>query len=421
VAFVEDEVRPVSACSPFSSGKREPAAADLPIRCPALAWRSSGANRLDGNFSNDQHGPATPMGGRIVDVLISNRKTQPVASWLGTLRPLRSRGDGECGSVAKDGLCAPALAPWCRRDCHRLRPTTTLKRCWWGSKAMVANLRGAVEGRILLAMSGPGWLMTFLIACAGPGTLAGIRINCMPAEHGWRGRKAVTSPAPTRPRSRARRPCGRQRTHTTPVIRAEEALFRGERPKVTVNQHGDYDRHLGKGGSPWSSLPETGMRTLLIYHGIPKTFWSLRKDPRARQSCKGVLRPGHGHRGGPCCPSTGVSSSLIRNVRRSPEGRVEAWAELGDHFPGFDRAEADMAVQMAKAKQRGLRCRWAGVRPAPPPMLLELDLADFKDPGTKANTLPLFIERSRGGNQGPLQLEGESPMSPARDSRFDPS
>jgi radical SAM superfamily enzyme YgiQ (UPF0313 family) len=114
-----------------------------------------------------------------------------------------------------------------------------------------------------------------------------------------------------------------------------------------------------------------------------------------------------------------------RNVSEVQEADW-AWAELVI-ISGMIVPKADMAVQIAAAKRRGLPVAVGGPFASSTPDAPELDLADFKILDEGEITLPLLHRGDRTGRTpGPLQLQWREarchrhagpPLRPARARR----
>jgi len=149
------------------------------------------------------------------------------------------------------------------------------------------------------------------------------------------------------------------------------------------------------------------MRTLLIYPEFPKTFWSYEKILELVN--RKVLLPPLGMvTVAALLPQHWEFKLADRNVREVTEAEWN-WAELVI-ISGMIVQKADMAVQMAKAKQRGLPVAVGGPFASSTPDAPELDLADFKILDEGEITLPLFIEAiEKGETKGRFSSEGEKP------------
>ena len=149
------------------------------------------------------------------------------------------------------------------------------------------------------------------------------------------------------------------------------------------------------------------MRTLFIYPEFPKTFWSYEKILELVN--RKVLLPPLGMvTVAALLPQTWEMKLVDRNVREVTESEWN-WAELVA-ISGMIVQKADMAAQIAKAKQRGLPVAVGGPFASSTPDAPELQLADFKVLDEGEITLPMFIEAiERGDRQGRFSSEGEKP------------
>jgi radical SAM superfamily enzyme YgiQ (UPF0313 family) len=149
------------------------------------------------------------------------------------------------------------------------------------------------------------------------------------------------------------------------------------------------------------------MRALLIYPEFPKTFWSYEKILELVN--RKVLLPPLGMvTVAALLPQHWEFKLADRNVREVTESEWN-WAELVI-ISGMIVQKADMAAQIAKAKQRGLPVAVGGPFASSTPDAPELDLADFKVLDEGEITLPLFIEAiERGDSQGRFSSNGEKP------------
>ncbi|MCP9775286.1 B12-binding domain-containing radical SAM protein [Cyanobium sp. WAJ14-Wanaka] len=149
------------------------------------------------------------------------------------------------------------------------------------------------------------------------------------------------------------------------------------------------------------------MRTLFIYPEFPKTFWSYEKilDLINRK----VLLPPLGLvTVAALMPQSWEMKLVDRNVREVLEEEW-AWAELVV-ISGMIVQKADMAVQIAKAKEKGIPVAVGGPFASSTPDAPELDLVDFKVLDEGEITLPLFIEAlESGAQQGRFSSEGVKP------------
>jgi radical SAM superfamily enzyme YgiQ (UPF0313 family) len=149
------------------------------------------------------------------------------------------------------------------------------------------------------------------------------------------------------------------------------------------------------------------MRTLLIYPEFPKTFWSYEKILELVN--RKVLLPPLGMvTVAALLPQRWEMKLVDRNVREVTEAEWD-WAELVV-ISGMIVQKADMAEQIARAKQRGLPVAVGGPFASSTPDAPELNLADFKVLDEGEITLPLFIEAiERGEQQGRFSANGEKP------------
>jgi radical SAM superfamily enzyme YgiQ (UPF0313 family) len=139
------------------------------------------------------------------------------------------------------------------------------------------------------------------------------------------------------------------------------------------------------------------MRTLFIYPEFPKTFWSYEKILELVN--RKVLLPPLGMvTVAALLPQHWEMKLVDRNVREVSEDEW-AWAELVV-ISGMIVQKADMAVQIAKAKERGLPVAVGGPFASSTPDAPELELADFKVLDEGEITLPMFIEAIERGEQG---------------------
>ncbi|MCT0208833.1 B12-binding domain-containing radical SAM protein [Synechococcus sp. CS-1332] len=149
------------------------------------------------------------------------------------------------------------------------------------------------------------------------------------------------------------------------------------------------------------------MRTLFIYPEFPKTFWSYEKILELVN--RKVLLPPLGMvTVAALLPQTWEMKLVDRNVREVTEAEWN-WAELVV-ISGMIVQKADMAAQIARAKQRGLPVAVGGPFASSTPDAPELQLADFKVLDEGEITLPMFIEAiERGDSQGRFSADGEKP------------
>ena len=149
------------------------------------------------------------------------------------------------------------------------------------------------------------------------------------------------------------------------------------------------------------------MRTLFVYPEFPKTFWSYEKILELVN--RKVLLPPLGM----CTvaallPQDWEMKLVDRNVREVTEEEW-SWAELVI-ISGMIVQKDDMAVQIGKAKQRGLPVAIGGPFASSTPDAPELDLADFKILDEGEITLPMFLEAlKRGDTKGRFTSEGDKP------------
>jgi radical SAM superfamily enzyme YgiQ (UPF0313 family) len=131
------------------------------------------------------------------------------------------------------------------------------------------------------------------------------------------------------------------------------------------------------------------MRTLFLYPEFPKTFWSYEKILELVN--RKVLLPPLGLvTVAALLPQDWEMRLVDRNVREVTEEEW-AWAELVV-ISGMIVQKADMAVQIARAKSRGLPVAVGGPFASSTPDAPELQLADFKILDEGEITLPLFVE-----------------------------
>ena len=149
------------------------------------------------------------------------------------------------------------------------------------------------------------------------------------------------------------------------------------------------------------------MRTLFIYPEFPKTFWSYEKILELVN--RKVLLPPLGMvTVAALLPQDWEMKLVDRNVREVTEEEW-AWAELVI-ISGMIVQKDDMAVQIGKAKARGLPVAVGGPFASSTPDAPELDLADFKVLDEGEITLPMFIEAlARGEQGGRFSAEGDKP------------
>ena len=149
------------------------------------------------------------------------------------------------------------------------------------------------------------------------------------------------------------------------------------------------------------------MRTLLIYPEFPKTFWSYEKILELVN--RKVLLPPLGLvTVAALLPQSWEMKLVDRNVREVTEAEWD-WAELVV-ISGMIVQKADMAVQIARAKERGLPVAVGGPFASSTPDAPEISLADFKVLDEGEITLPLFIAAiERGESAGRFSSNGEKP------------
>ena len=149
------------------------------------------------------------------------------------------------------------------------------------------------------------------------------------------------------------------------------------------------------------------MRTLFIYPEFPKTFWSYEKILELVN--RKVLLPPLGMVNvAALLPQQWDMKLVDRNVREVTDAEWD-WAELVI-ISGMIVQKDDMAVQISRAKQRGLPVAVGGPFASSTPDAPELELADFKVLDEGEITLPLFIEAiERGERSGRFSAEGDKP------------
>ena len=149
------------------------------------------------------------------------------------------------------------------------------------------------------------------------------------------------------------------------------------------------------------------MRTLFVYPEFPKTFWSYEKILELVN--RKVLLPPLGLvTVAALLPQQWQMKLVDRNVREVTEDEWN-WAELVV-ISGMIVQKSDMAVQIAKAKERGLPVAVGGPFASSTPDAPELNLADFKVLDEGEITLPMFIEAiERGDTNGRFSSNGEKP------------
>ena len=149
------------------------------------------------------------------------------------------------------------------------------------------------------------------------------------------------------------------------------------------------------------------MNTLFIYPEFPKTFWSYEKILELVN--RKVLLPPLGMvTVAALLPQHWPMKLVDRNVEEVSEADWD-WAELVV-ISGMIVQKADMAVQIAKAKERGLPVAVGGPFASSTPDAPELGLADFKVLDEGEITLPMFIEAiEKGEAGGRFSANGEKP------------
>ena len=149
------------------------------------------------------------------------------------------------------------------------------------------------------------------------------------------------------------------------------------------------------------------MRTLFIYPEFPKTFWSYEKILELVN--RKVLLPPLGLvTVAALLPQEWEMKLVDRNVREVTDEEWN-WAELVI-ISGMIVQKDDMAVQINKAKQRGLPVAVGGPFASSTPDAPELDLADFKILDEGEITLPMFLDAlERGETGGRFTAEGDKP------------
>ena len=149
------------------------------------------------------------------------------------------------------------------------------------------------------------------------------------------------------------------------------------------------------------------MRTLFVYPEFPKTFWSYEKILELVN--RKVLLPPLGMvTVAALLPQQWEMKLVDRNVREVTEEEWN-WAELVI-ISGMIVQKDDMALQISKAKQRGLPVAIGGPFASSTPDAPELDLADFKILDEGEITLPMFLDAlERGETSGRFTAEGDKP------------
>ena len=149
------------------------------------------------------------------------------------------------------------------------------------------------------------------------------------------------------------------------------------------------------------------MRTLFVYPEFPKTFWSYEKileliDRKVLLPPLGLVTVAA------LLPQHWEMKLVDRNVREVTPAEWD-WAELVV-ISGMIVQKADMAVQVSKAKERGIPVAVGGPFASSTPDAPELDLADFKILDEGEITLPMFIEAlERGDTTGRFSSDGVKP------------
>ena len=149
------------------------------------------------------------------------------------------------------------------------------------------------------------------------------------------------------------------------------------------------------------------MRALFVYPEFPKTFWSYEKILELVN--RKVLLPPLGMvTVAALLPQSWEMKLVDRNVREVTEEEWN-WAELVI-ISGIIVQKDDLAVQISRAKQRGLPVAVGGPFASSTPDAPELDLADFKILDEGEITLPMFLEAlERGQTSGRFTAEGDKP------------
>ena len=149
------------------------------------------------------------------------------------------------------------------------------------------------------------------------------------------------------------------------------------------------------------------MRTLFIYPEFPKTFWSYEKILELVN--RKVLLPPLGMvTVAALLPQEWEMKLVDRNVREVTDAEWD-WAELVI-ISGMIVQKDDMAVQIGRAKQRGLPVAVGGPFASSTPDAPELDEADFKILDEGEITLPLFLDAlERGETSGCFTADGDKP------------
>ena len=149
------------------------------------------------------------------------------------------------------------------------------------------------------------------------------------------------------------------------------------------------------------------MGTLFVYPEFPKTFWSYEKILELVN--RKVLLPPLGLvTVAALLPQEWEMKLVDRNVREVTDEEWN-WAELVI-ISGMIVQKDDMAVQINKAKQRGLPVAVGGPFASSTPDAPELDLADFKILDEGEITLPMFLDALEWGKTGGrFTAEGDKP------------
>merc|ERR1712100_746637 len=149
------------------------------------------------------------------------------------------------------------------------------------------------------------------------------------------------------------------------------------------------ERYLQPGRPDVHPPTPDAMRTLFVYPEFPKTFWSYEKILELVN--RKVLLPPLGMvTVAALLPQDWEMKLVDRNVREVKEEEW-AWAELVI-ISGMIVQKDDMAVQINKAKRRGLPVAVGGPFASSTPDAPELDLADFKILDDGGITLPMFLD-----------------------------
>jgi radical SAM superfamily enzyme YgiQ (UPF0313 family) len=137
------------------------------------------------------------------------------------------------------------------------------------------------------------------------------------------------------------------------------------------------------------------MRTLFIYPEFPKTFWSYEKILELVN--RKVLLPPLGLvTVAALLPQHWEMKLVDRNVREVTAAEWD-WAELVV-ISGMIVQKADMAVQIARAKERGLPVAVGGPFASSTPDAPELDLAISRCSMRGKSPCPCSSRRSNGAN-----------------------